>query len=559
MRQVLPLLGSCLSLLALSWAIQVEAQDARPFEDVKPDHWAYTAVTDLQVKGVITGYPDHHFNGQRTLTRYEFAVALKRAVDKIAVGPPVSNHNGTAAPRVEIVPIAAPIPPGVTAVEVDELKRLTLLFKDELTSLGVDLKDVQSKLDSFAISVGDNNRRMDRIPRFNGVGSAANQSLFGNGGESRAFQLEPHPSLLGGARFVGDSGGFELKTRFGSVTTKLFGGPFENALGGAASIYSVNSLTTPLVGSSLQMVYPAALSVPRLDGGGVNSEITLGFGGTTPGQVFGVHGNVPLSKYGELGVTLLNFSGAYPSNGGGYGSVSVPTGSGAVYGANLRLNPSGHFSISGEAAKSMTQRSVDTGDGSNNENNNAFLLNIGYNSGPLTAMGGYQYYDPQYAAPGYWNRIGSWYNPTNVQGPFTRVGYRFSDNFNANLGVDYLTGARNLPGLSGFTQGSSALRGLAGMRYHFSKQFELSAEYEGVLYDMSGAMSASGLRAKPVEQYITFGAGLNLTGNTILRLAYQIINVQDASNSFAAPWFGGTSPGSASNTSVFTTQLAVHF
>jgi len=84
MRIARPYLGAALSVLALGWVSAVKAQDVKPFEDVKPDHWAYQAVTDLQQKGIITGYPDHHFNGQRTLTRYEFAIALKRALDKIA-------------------------------------------------------------------------------------------------------------------------------------------------------------------------------------------------------------------------------------------------------------------------------------------------------------------------------------------------------------------------------------------------------------------------------------------------------------------------------------------
>ena len=178
----------------------------------------------------------------------------------------------------------------------------------------------------------------------------------------------------------------------------------------------------------------------------------------------------------------------------------------------------------------------------------------------MIATAGYQYYDPRFAAPGYWNKIGNWYNPTNVQGPFARVGYNFSDKLQANIGGDFLTGARNRPGIGNMSMGSSLARGLAGVKYHFSKQFELSADYEGVLYDISGSVSASGLRAKPVEQYITLGAGLNLTGNTILRLAYQIVNVQDAGNGFGlAPGFGGNTPGGTLNGSVFTTQVAVHF
>src|SRR5437764_10689321 len=98
MRKVLPALGASLTVFALTWCSAVKAQDARPFEDVKPDHWAYQAVTDLQQKGIITGYPDHHFNGQRTLTRYEFAIALKRALDKIATIQGPKGDTGPAGP-----------------------------------------------------------------------------------------------------------------------------------------------------------------------------------------------------------------------------------------------------------------------------------------------------------------------------------------------------------------------------------------------------------------------------------------------------------------------------
>jgi hypothetical protein len=355
--------------------------------------------------------------------------------------------------------------------------------------------------------------------------------------------------------------GFELASKFGSATTKIFGGSF-------SSVVDDNGLNfnSPVVGAA----FGSGPALARLRGlgafggglgvGGLFGTFNFG-NGMVPGQVAGFHGGIPLFKYGELGLTLLDFSATSGGvDGGGFLGGGTPIGNVVVYGANVRLNPIGRFTISGEAAKSVTQQNFDTGDGRNNEDNNAFLLNVGYNSGPVIATAGYQYFDPRFAAPGYWNKIGSWYNPTNVQGPFARVGYHFSDKIQANVGVDYLTGARNRPGFGGFTMGSSLFRALGGVKYHFSKQFELSADYEGVFYDLSGAVSASGLRAKPVEQYITFGAGLNLTGNTVLRLAYQIINVQDAGNGFGlATGLGGPLPGGTSNASVFTTQVAVHF
>ena len=50
------------------------------FPDVPENHWAYMMVQDLAYKGIVVGYPDKNFNGDLTLTRYEFAVALDRAI-----------------------------------------------------------------------------------------------------------------------------------------------------------------------------------------------------------------------------------------------------------------------------------------------------------------------------------------------------------------------------------------------------------------------------------------------------------------------------------------------
>ncbi|MGD9552578.1 MAG: S-layer homology domain-containing protein, partial [Candidatus Caldatribacteriota bacterium] len=51
---------------------------ANPFVDVPLNHWAYDAVQTLAAKGIVIGYPDGTFGGQRTLTRYEFAEATAR-------------------------------------------------------------------------------------------------------------------------------------------------------------------------------------------------------------------------------------------------------------------------------------------------------------------------------------------------------------------------------------------------------------------------------------------------------------------------------------------------
>lgn len=57
------------------------------FPDVPENHWAYNMVQDLAYKGIVVGYPDGNFSGDRTLTRYEFAVALDRAISAGYMNP----------------------------------------------------------------------------------------------------------------------------------------------------------------------------------------------------------------------------------------------------------------------------------------------------------------------------------------------------------------------------------------------------------------------------------------------------------------------------------------
>ena len=60
----------------------VSAYAANPFSDVTPDDWAYQAVSDLSVQGVVEGYPDGTFKGERNMTRYELAQIVARLMAK---------------------------------------------------------------------------------------------------------------------------------------------------------------------------------------------------------------------------------------------------------------------------------------------------------------------------------------------------------------------------------------------------------------------------------------------------------------------------------------------
>ena len=59
------------------------------FPDVPSNHWAYEAVSDLSRRGLVEGYPDGTFGGDRMLTRYEFAQIVYRAIQN---GVQVNEH-----------------------------------------------------------------------------------------------------------------------------------------------------------------------------------------------------------------------------------------------------------------------------------------------------------------------------------------------------------------------------------------------------------------------------------------------------------------------------------
>lgn len=104
-------------VLVLAFALPVLAN---PFVDVPLNHWAYDSVQSLAAKGVIVGYPDGTFGGAKSLTRYEFAEAV-----------------GKALAYVEGMDFAS-------ADDVAILEKLAIEFADELASLGVTVADLEA-------------------------------------------------------------------------------------------------------------------------------------------------------------------------------------------------------------------------------------------------------------------------------------------------------------------------------------------------------------------------------------------------------------------------------
>ena len=91
---------------------------ANPFSDVPADHWAYDAVSQLAADGVIDGYGDTTFKGNRNITRYEMAQMVAKAMAK--------NTNGADKALVD---------------------KLAAEFAEELNNLGVRVANLERNAD----------------------------------------------------------------------------------------------------------------------------------------------------------------------------------------------------------------------------------------------------------------------------------------------------------------------------------------------------------------------------------------------------------------------------
>ncbi|MBD5634554.1 MAG: S-layer homology domain-containing protein, partial [Candidatus Eremiobacteraeota bacterium] len=112
LRRLAFALVAALTLASAGVVGEREAARATPFADVPANHWAYQYIQTLAADGLIDGYTDGAFKGDRPLTRYEMAVIVARVIAKL-------QENAGARPSRE---------------DLDKLQKLTDALKDELDS-----------------------------------------------------------------------------------------------------------------------------------------------------------------------------------------------------------------------------------------------------------------------------------------------------------------------------------------------------------------------------------------------------------------------------------------
>ncbi len=103
--------------MAMALGVTASAYAANPFSDVPAGHWAYDSVAELAAAGVVDGYTDGSFGGDKLMTRYEMAQIVAKAMAKGA-----------------------------------NVDKLAAEFADELDTLGVRVANLEKKADNVKIT-----------------------------------------------------------------------------------------------------------------------------------------------------------------------------------------------------------------------------------------------------------------------------------------------------------------------------------------------------------------------------------------------------------------------
>ena len=290
--------------MAMALGVTASAYAANPFSDVPAGHWAYDSISKLAAAGVIEGYGDTTFGGDKLMTRYEMAQIVAKAMAKGA-----------------------------------NCDKLAAEFADELDNLGVRVANLEKKADNVKISgetklrywnwdksYKDSTDKMQQRTRvwikgainedWTYSGMLENIQTYGHdnnvGEEGTDFQRAYVNGKIGGVKvqagryqFTDFNGGIIYDDRVDGVQVS-YGKEIQLTVGAAKG--SDQKKATPQTESNCQDMYYAQLGtkVGVVDAKVGYYKFEEGYGKPIDDKLWTVGVALPVAKDLKLGATYLN-------------------------------------------------------------------------------------------------------------------------------------------------------------------------------------------------------------------------------------------------------------
>jgi len=668
--------------LAAAFVVPAFAQSDTPFPDTKENHWAYEAVTRLKTDGILVGYPNGMFIGNRLATRYEMAVAINAAYTKLknltdGLSKQIDDINGKI---TELQNRGGPSQADFDALkaalndvqdqvagmksygqDIADLKRLAEKFEKDLAAMGVDVDDLKKSLAALDKRVGvleahrlpidihgdvdfvsmnrystDHTYGIDVTGRPEGVGrnTASGSAGYPSGADQdftflheAAFDITtnndkgPKGEVVAVVGNMIDNGNATTGNSPTFNANGFSGGPFgtQSTLGGGMpyadgnesvyiqkAVFSFGEDSTGMpfhgqvgrlglklgsyilerpdftpyyandrwdngewavdgaklgfkLGPTRLQVFAGEASNATDSAGqliqpmGITATSFGGLAGLTPGaagaiglvnQLAGAHLWIPIGKDGNIDLSYVLLQSDTPGVGGA--NEMMDYGVDADYKFTSAIKAWGGYSKT-----DLTNGTHNV----NNKNDQRFTGYLGYEATSWGLSAGFRRIEPMFAAPGYWGRIGTWWNPTDIEGLDAAGHIDFAKAFSLKATGEYYTGTG---GSTGVSTKNTVTRGTADLLYKFSSGVGVDLGVEDVLFH-----PASG-GGTPTELWFNIGASYDFSENAKFSLLWQISDYDSKGVGPTFPFGGsaGTSGFGSSTTNkggLITTQFSIKF
>ena len=574
-------------IAALLFLVCLPAFAASQFPDVPADHWAYAAVQDLMDKGLMEAYPDGTFGGKRAFTRYEFAQILSKAIPEIAKRA-VGHSAGTPGPQGPVGPQGIAGANGIGLDQIQNIQRLLEEFKVELAAQNVDVQALKKGISVLGDRVSAVEAEQARVKitaeaSFTARGEVTNSGKvidrdgvklvrgtnvlqhstffhdFDLGIKGKVSDTATVTAVINAGNYLpfalnsSKADDFTLWNLYLNSAVKL--GPL-----GAGQV-TVGRFPFQLTPLTLKFINPDSYTYSsKLDTGDyVFDGATMSFSafgkanvtafatksvsglglevpysnvaGTIIDQIAGARAVIGTPFAGNLGLTYYvaapeSKNGRMQVYGADYKATIAKVGIGAEY---AQTKPSDGFSTAAPDTK-----------------NDAWNANLSYKIGKLNIGGGYTEVGENYAAPGYWSRMGRAINLENVKGEVANISYALTPKIVLCADGSFLKPKESKDGVS-YTEATDAgatvahvdkINGFkAGVKYALTAANSIDLGWE---QNQWKAVTGFGGTAK--ENYYTIGFGHTFNTNASMKVLYQIEDYKTGGTGFD-PFTGGSYRG----------------
>lgn len=278
-----------------------------------------------------------------------------------------------------------------------------------------------------------------------------------------------------------------LGFNFGSAKLNVFGGVTSNAT------TSNFNLLQPIGGGRVGIPFDKAGARPV-------GFSTMQFSDFN--RVLGTNLSVPLTQNGSLNLAYiwLREDDGSPAAGNGIN----------VFGGDVKFNFGGPTLEAGYSQSNVVYNSDTIVD----DDNAAWYARLGWNQNRWGVNVGWRRIEPQFNPPGWWGRIGVWWNPADIEGWMADAHFDLTDSVRLTASAEMYQGTEALAG--GLTNDDNINRYVAGVAYKLNNAWDFGLGYEHVEYDFTGP------GGKPVERWWNIGFGYTLSNNVGLKLLWQI-------------------------------------